>query len=111
MSLALLWRLATSKVGLIVLALVIGFGVGYRRATNVANAAALRAEIASLKADFEIAKHAEYEAAKQAADLEASLKNNQEKVDALLADLSKRSVARSSCALSERDARRLRNIR
>lgn len=95
----------------IALAFLSGGWLGYRYEVHATKADKLRSEIAALKVDLNIAKTAEVMARAQVDGLDQSLKQNQEKVDALFADLSKRAVARKSCSLSDRDARRLRDIR
>jgi uncharacterized protein YlxW (UPF0749 family) len=112
-----LWSFLTSTIGLVLIAAVIAYTAGYKAADKKADLQRLQAEIATLKADQATSENARTLAERQASSLEAHLKSNQEKVDALTADLAKRKAARPSgtpardCGISARDARSLSNIR
>jgi hypothetical protein len=101
----------TSKVGLVLVASIAAFIAGHRVASNASAERNLKAQIERLEKDLAISKMAEGLAKSQSEALDRAVASNKEKVDALLADLHKRAPARAACALNERDARRLRNIR
>jgi phage-related minor tail protein len=103
------WTLASTRMGIALIALLVGWYSGYRHAEHKADVASLQAQIAILKQDASFARQAEQSALIQTEALARHLIINQEKVDALAADLKTRD--RGSCAVSERDARRLRSIR
>lgn len=106
-----LWDLLTSRIGLMLIASVLAFYAGYRMADGSNEVRNLQAQINTLMADLNAARTAEVMARAQAIKAEIEADKNQERVDALEADLAKRAQERSSCALSESDARRLRGIR
>lgn len=105
------WSLATTKLGIAVIALLIGLATGYNWSSERSEIDNLKAQITTLRVDAAIARAAENLATTQAIDLGKTSTSNQEKVDALLADLARRSKERRSCALSDSDARRLRDIK
>jgi uncharacterized membrane protein len=105
-----IWKILTSRLGIAVMCLIFGFWKGYGYANSQAQIADLMAKNAALKADIEIALQQEKLADSQNAELQTIISQNQEKVDALLADLAKR-PSRDNCKLSDDDARSLRGIR
>jgi len=105
------WNILTSRIGL---ALIVGLGAfiaGYQYADDANHVKNLQAQIEILNTDIRISREAETLAKAQSVQQEILADKNQERVDALEADLAKRAQERKSCALSESDARRLRNIR
>jgi hypothetical protein len=72
-------------------------------------AATLRAQLAMIRADLDIARKAEAAKAR-GDDLASEAGKNKDAIDELEADLAKRPVA-DRCGLSGADARKLRNIR
>lgn len=112
-----LWSFLTSTIGLVLIAAVIAYTAGYSAADKKADLQRLQAEVATLKADQATSENARILAERQASSLESHLKTNQEKVDALTADLAKRKATRPpgsparDCGLSSGDVERLRNIR
>jgi hypothetical protein len=87
-------------------ALVVGiYQTGVRAERKRGEAAALRAEIATLTRDRDIARQAEADAAARAAALDAA-----SRADRALLEEIRRAPPNPSCRLSERDARRLQRI-
>lgn len=109
-ALATLWRLATSRLGLVVIAALAGWWWGWSGAREACEADALRAQIAAMRADVVAAREAERRAARQAEQLAAEAATNQERVDALTADLASLPDG-DGCRASGDDVRRLRDIR
>jgi hypothetical protein len=103
-------RFITSTFGAAILAALIAFGVGYSMADRKADFERLEAELAVARRDFDTTKGAASLAQSQAASMEARLKTNQDRFNALQADLQKRGRA-GACALDRDDARRLSDIR
>lgn len=104
------WSVATSRLGLAVIAFLAGWYFGFTRADRAADVAALQNQVKALQIDINIARQGEALATQQVVTLEGIASENQGKIDALLADLAKR-PGRDVCRLSERDAQRLRDIR
>ncbi|MGP9819161.1 hypothetical protein ACTZWW_04020 [Salinarimonas sp. NSM] len=109
-ALATLWRLATSRLGLIVIAAALGWWWGASSAREACEADRLREVIAAMQADVVAAREAERRAARQAEQLAAEAASNQERVDALTADLASLPEG-DRCRASGDDVRRLRDIR
>jgi hypothetical protein len=104
------YSILTSRIGLAALALIAGLYIGYTKADRAADIAALQAQNATLKIDLTVARHAEALADRQLVSLETLSKINEEKIDALEANLAQRKD-RDACRLSDDDVKRLRNIR
>lgn len=102
-------RFLTSSIGVGILAAAIGFGFGYQTADHKADLDKARAEIVVLHKDIDTAKGAAALAKRQSGTMEAKLKTNQERVNALERDLKRSPLG--ACSLSNDAARRLRDIR
>lgn len=100
----------TSRIGMALLAAVIAFGAGYRMADHNADVVRLRDQLASVQRDLDTASGAERLARAQAASQDALNQKNQDRINALLADLQKRAPG-DRCPLGRLDAERLRGIR
>ena len=93
------------------LALLVGV---YQAGTNAerkrGEAASLRATVATLRADLDIARTAEADSQARAAVLNAASAADQETLHALQAEIARRGAA-DRCALSRDDAQRLLRLR
>lgn len=105
-------KAALSPIGLLVAALVWTGGIygfawhrGKARAENACQTAALRAEIATLKADIAIARQAEADAATRAAAIEASAAADRKIVEEI-----SRAPSNPACRIDDAAARRLSRI-
>lgn len=117
-ALSILWSIATSRVGVALIAGTISWQVAYWRghdaADQSAKVAALESRIAAKEADLTAARNAERLARDQANILADRAIQNQEIVNDLSAQLAAENKADPAtadrCRLSERDAARLRDI-
>lgn len=104
------WSFLTSTLGIVLVVAVLAFVSGYRLSDRKAEIERLQSEVKTLRTDVSVARGAKALADKQQVSLEAYLKTNQEKVDALQAKLAKPPGAR--CRTLTRDAaERLSDIR
>lgn len=112
-ALSIIWQIATSRVGIAVIAGSLSYGIGYHRgysrADRFAEIAALESRIAVKDADLTAARNAERVARDQAEILADRAIENQEIVNDLSAELAAR-PDRDACRISGADAERLRRV-
>ncbi len=101
--------LATSRVGIAAVALIVGFLYGHYVAGRGEAVRTLRATIESLRLDLAVSEASSKEAAKQAASLRNLKTELEGRLDAYAAELSARNNV-DACRLSDDDINSLRGV-
>lgn len=111
--LSILWQIATSRIGIALIAGTLAYGYGYQRghdaADRSAEIAALVSRIAVKEADINIARNAGRIAAAQAEQMAEITLQQQEHLDDLESELASR-PERAACRLTGHDIERLLDI-
>lgn len=102
------WLRPVLIAGVIVGALAGAYLKGHHDAAKACEAASLRAEIAILRRDLEVAKTAEAEAERSQAELDRMNKTMAEEIAAYETELASRPAG--ACALTPDDVKRLRQL-
>lgn len=100
---------ATSRLGMVAIALVAGYLVGHSAARQGEEARALRAANAALRADLALMEAAAKAAEEEAQGLAALQERLKEKLDAYADELASRADG-GACRLTDDDIERLRHL-